>query len=242
MRARFWHERWQQNQIGFHQADINPHLQSFWPHLRLPAAAPVLVPLCGKSKDMLWLAAQGHTVLGVELSALAARDFFAENGLQAQLQVQPWQGFECWSAGRISILVGDFFQLQPALINALLAQRMSSQTMLSQTAAQPHIQAVYDRAALIALPPPMRAEYVAHLAQLLDTGVQTLLITLEYEQSITEGQGPPFAVLEPEVRALYGAHCQIESLHLLDVSEQPSGLRSKGVESLFERVYHLRVV
>jgi len=79
MDPQFWHERWQRNETGWHQREINAHLQDFWPQLQQPAGGRVLVPLCGKSRDLLWLRAQGHAVLGVEISPIAVREFFAEN-------------------------------------------------------------------------------------------------------------------------------------------------------------------
>ena len=84
MDREFWLERWQRSEIGFHQQEINAHLQDYWAHLDLPADSRVFVPLCGKSRDLLWLRARGHTVLGVELSSIAVRDFFAENALTPQ--------------------------------------------------------------------------------------------------------------------------------------------------------------
>src|SRR5690606_3494808 len=82
MHPDFWHQRWSDQQIGFHQSTPTPLLLEHWPALGLPAGAQVFVPLAGKSLDMAWLAAQGHRVLGVELSPLAVAQFFAEHGLQ----------------------------------------------------------------------------------------------------------------------------------------------------------------
>jgi len=112
MQAQFWHDRWEQNQIGFHQQDFNPHLQAFWDRLELPAGGTVFVPLCGKSRDLLWLRAQGFPVLGIELSPVAVRDFFAENRLEPQ--VTPQGKFERWEADGLVILQGDFFELTAA--------------------------------------------------------------------------------------------------------------------------------
>ena len=78
MQPEFWHDRWQRNQIGFHQEQVNPCLERLWPQLELPRGARVLVPLCGKSLDLSWLAASGFEVLGVELSQTAVEQFFSE--------------------------------------------------------------------------------------------------------------------------------------------------------------------
>ncbi len=85
MQHEFWHERWQQNQIGFHQQEVNPFLQGYWPSLKADPSDQVFVPLCGKSHDLLWLRAMGHHVVGVELSPLAVDSFFSENSLRANV-------------------------------------------------------------------------------------------------------------------------------------------------------------
>jgi len=81
MKKDFWLERWERAEIGFHQDEINPYLRRFWPELKVAHGGEVFVPLCGKSLDMVWLRQQGCYVLGVELSQIAVRDFFREQGM-----------------------------------------------------------------------------------------------------------------------------------------------------------------
>ena len=214
MRARFWHERWQQNQIGFHQDEINPYLQTYWPKLQIPEGSKVFVPLCGKSIDMLWLRAEGYEVLGVELSPIAVKDFFADNNLDPTISQQG--AFELWEVDGLKILLGDFFQL--------------TAKDLADCAA------IYDRASLIALPPEMREQYAAHIKQIAPAK-PTLLITLEYDQSITGG--PPFSVTPAEVQQYYASAYQLEQLAQIDISASQHGLIAKGVQVLYESIYLL---
>jgi thiopurine S-methyltransferase len=177
----FWQERWREGRIGFHEGQPNTLLERYGQ--RLGGTRRVLVPLCGKSEDLAWLAAQGHQVVGVELVESAVRAFFAEHGLTPrESQVGGLRRFE---AGAVTLVQGDFFACTAAELGAC--------------------DAFYDRAALIALPPELRARYVRHLRGLLQPGAPGLVITLEYAQERMEG--PPFSVLEAELRALYqGAH------------------------------------
>lgn len=214
MRARFWHERWQQNQIGFHQDEINPYLQTYWSQLKLAIGKGVFVPLCGKSSDMLWLRSQGYPVLGIELSPIAVRDFFAEHGLEPEVTQQG--AFELWEVDGLKILLGDFFQL--------------TTTDLAEC------EAIYDRASLIALPPDMREQYAGHLQQIA-TGKPNLLITLEYDQTITGG--PPFSVTPAEVQSYYAAQYHIELLARVDISHTQHGIVAKGAKELYEGIYLL---
>lgn len=179
MEHQFWKDRWELNQIGFHQEEINEYLSSHWQSLGIRDGAPVFVPLCGKSLDMLWLREQGHAVLGIELSELAIEQFFNENRLDYSRQ--PQGGFIRFDAPQLGILAGDFFKLTAADIAP--------------------IEAVYDRASLIALPPEMRQDYARHMASLLPEGAHILLISLEYEDGMLKG--PPFSVNESEVQQLF---------------------------------------
>jgi len=215
MHPDFWHERWQNKQIGFHQSEINLHLQEFWPVLDSADSSRVFVPLCGKSRDMLWLRAQGREVVGIELSPSAVQAFFDENGLPVKISSNG--SFSVFESDGIRIYCGDFFDLAPDDLAGVTA--------------------VYDRASLIALPPDMRAAYADHMHGLLSPGTKTLLIAFEYPQH--EMAGPPFNVHEQEVRALYGNHCRIELLHVADILDQEPRFREKGLTSLQEKIYAL---
>ncbi|MBD2836433.1 thiopurine S-methyltransferase [Pseudomonas sp. JM0905a] len=215
MDEQFWQSRWAENQIGFHQRDVNPYLERYWPQLALPRGCQVLVPLCGKTLDMVWLAGQGHRVLGVELAERAVQDFFAEHGLTPEVTQQGV--LRRYSAGAIEILQGDFF----AVTSADVAQ----------------CQALYDRAALIALPPPMRDDYVAHLQRILPARCDGLMVTLDYEQARLEG--PPFSVPEAEVRRHLEAGWEVEMLERNDVLEKNWKFASRGLDALHEPVFRL---
>lgn len=211
----FWITRWHKNEIGFHQQEFNPYLRKFWQELHLDTGCEVFVPLCGKSLDMIWLRNQGHAVLGVELSDVAARAFFEENGMKPERE--KLGKFECFEADGIRILCGDFFDL--------------SQEHLAKTGA------VYDRAALVALPKEMRESYAEHLAGILPAATPVLLITFDYPQH--EMDGPPFAVSKDEVKALYGAKFEIDLLSETDALAQTPRFQQRGLSRLGENVFKL---
>ncbi|SFW59455.1 MULTISPECIES: thiopurine S-methyltransferase [Pseudomonas] len=214
MEPEFWHKRWSSNQIGFHLPEVNPYLQHFWPQLGLERGSRVLVPLCGKSLDLLWLAHQGYSVLGVELSEKATIDFFLEHQLEPSVSEEGV--FKVFRAADIEIRCGDFF--------ALDREDVADCT------------ALYDRAALIALPAPMRERYAAHLQRILPNGVG-LLITLDYNQD--EMPGPPFSVGNDEVQRLLGDVWRLEVLQEQDVLGESWKFLQAGVTRLDERVYRI---
>lgn len=215
MEAEFWHQRWRDNQIGFHQDRPSPLLLKHWPSLGLAPGSRVFVPLAGKTLDMPWLASQGHRVLGVELSRIAVEDFFAEHGLRPEIAESRYGRH--YRAGSIELICGDAFALD-------------SQALADCTA-------VFDRAALIALPPPLRQRYMREIYPRLPAGCRGLLITLEYPQH--EKQGPPFSVTEPEVFDGYAQDWKIDVLERRDILAQQPGFVSEGVSRLETVVYRL---
>lgn len=216
MNPDFWHQRWREGRIGFHQDRPTPLLLKHWPTLGVAPGSRVFVPLAGKSLDMAWFAAQGLRVLGVELSRLAVEQFFAERGLQPETRESRYGTH--YRAGAIELIHGDAFGLDEAA--------------LAECAA------VFDRAALIALPPPLRQRYAHELYRRLPPRCQGLLITLEYPQH--EKDGPPFSVPEGEVRARYAGDWDVETLERRDILAQQPGFRDEGVTALETVVYRLR--
>ncbi|MGL4473708.1 MAG: thiopurine S-methyltransferase [Shewanella sp.] len=215
MDAAFWHERWHNRQIGFHQTEINPLLQRYWPRLALVGSAKVLVPLCGKSIDMLYLAELGHNVMGCELSEVAVTEFFTENQLdytqhtQAQHQVISCDQIQLWQ--------GDFFTLP--------------------TAVSHDCSAFYDRAAMIAMPETMRAAYAERLAMSVAANTQGLLITLDYPQAMLSG--PPFAVSDAWLNTHLSPYFDIELLESSDaLADNPKFIKNQ-VPWLTENAYLL---
>ncbi|MEP7184867.1 MAG: thiopurine S-methyltransferase [Rhodanobacter sp.] len=215
MEPAFWHQRWQERRIGFHQAQPTPLLLSHWSALQLAPGSRVFVPLAGKSLDLAWLAGQGYRVLGVELSPLAVAQFFAEHGLTPQ--VHESRHGRHYRAGDVELICGDAFTLDAEVLADCAA--------------------VYDRAALIALPPSLRRRYVHEIYVLLPAGCRGLLITLEYPQH--EKKGPPFSVLEAEVRELYEGDWEVRVLERSDILAQEPGFAADGISALETVVYEL---
>lgn len=216
MHQEFWQERWDRGEIGFHLRDVNPFLRRHWDSLGVAQGSRVLVPLCGKSLDLAWLAGQGLPVLGVELSEKAVEAFFAEHGLEPRIDEHG--PFKRYRSESIEILCGDFFALT------------------TQDVRDCH--ALYDRAALIALPDEMRRRYVAHLTEILPGDCAALLVTLDYPQE--QMDGPPFAVSDALVHELYDGRWDVELLEQVDALAGNWKFIERGLTSLAERCYRMR--
>lgn len=211
----FWQQRWQNNEIGFHKEDVNPYLTAHWSRLDLQQPGRVLVPCCGKSLDLLWLARLGHTAVGIEISPLAIETFLSENQLAAERSTVG--AFTLYSAPGLELYCGDLFKLDQDVIGT--------------------IDAVYDRAAMIAMPMTMRGDYCRQLRQLTGDSAPILLITMEYAQE--EMQGPPFSVNQDEVLSVYGDRYRITRCQSQDILEKESRFRDKGVTRMQEHVFTL---
>ena len=215
MEPAFWLERWREARIGFHQDAPTPLLLKHWPAAGAAPGSRVFVPLAGKSLDMAWFASQGYRVLGAELSPLAVGQFFETQGVEPSVH-EAADGVH-HVAGPIELVQGDVFTLD--------ADAIASCTV------------VYDRAALIALPPEMRARYVREVYDKLPVGCRGLLITLEYPQQ--EKTAPPFSVIEPEVRALFAPGWDVAVLDRRDILAQQPGFQADGVSALETVAYRL---
>ncbi len=212
----FWLDRWQTGRTGFHRDAPLPWLMKHWPELDLPYGSRVLVPLCGKSLDLLWLAGQGHEVVGVELSEIAIRQFLDEHELDARIEQHP--GGRHYHAGPFELICGDIFDQDADTLGACTS--------------------AYDRAALIALPPAMRERYAAHLDACLPAGCDMLLVTLDYDQQRMDG--PPFAVGKDLVQQLYGKAWATEELECRDILADNPGFIDKGLDWLTTSTWRLQ--
>lgn len=217
MQHTFWLERWELNQIGFHNSEVNQHLQQNLDLLQLPPNSKVFVPFCGKSLDLLWLRQRNHHVIGVELSAIAVQAFFAENGLS--YTVEKKGEFDVFETDGIQIYCGDFFKFPSDILC--------------------DVKAVYDRASLVALPSEMRIEYAEKMSQLLPVNSQILLISFNYAQH--EMQGPPFSVSDSEIIELFDKWCDRCFLYSEDISDKELHFRQRGITRIFEAVHILTV-
>lgn len=212
MKKEFWLERWQNSQIGFHQNDINPHLLNYWPKVREGEVNRVFVPLCGKSKDLVWLSMQGYEVVAVEFSQLAVEEFFQEQNIDCV--VSSIGKLKSYKSENITIYQGDFFDLSKEIIGP--------------------VSIVFDRASLIALPIELRVQYSAHLLELIDSA-DIFLISMEYDQN--KMQGPPFSVPEVEVLKHYSIKYKIKQLQAVDLLATTTQFNERNLESIDEKVY-----
>lgn len=209
----YWKQRWQDNRTGWHLSNVHPLLEQFFHRFNLQQGDRVFVPLCGKSLDMAWLAQQGMQLVGNELSGLAIQQFFDLQRLEPEQSEH--SGMACWQAGPFTLYEGDFFDLDPGHVDG--------------------VKLIYDRAALISLPKDSkrgRKAYVKKMRSLFSHEVQTLLVTLEYDQELM--QGPPFSVGYEEVIWHFAYDHVIEFLCEIDILEQESRFRERGLDKLTE--------
>ncbi len=202
MEHSFWHDRWVSGRIGFHGRETNPLLVTHFPDLSVPENGRVFVPLCGKTLDIAWLLSKGHRVAGAELSELAIEQLFEELGVEPS--ISDLGKLKRYSAESIDIFVGDIFDLTASMLGV--------------------VDAVFDRAAFVALPEDMRAAYASHIADITGTAPQ-LLITFEYDPTLIDG--PPFSITDEEVKRRYGDRYELSSLALVDVAGGMKGVTAK---------------
>lgn len=199
MEPDFWRARWETKQIGFHEGKPNAYLVKHLPRLDLAPGARIFLPLCGKTRDIAYLLAQGFTVAGAELSRIAVEELFAE--LEVVPEITEAGDLLRFRAPGLDIFQGDIFALETGTLGP--------------------VNAVYDRAALIALPPDMRPRYAGHVTALAGPAPQ-LVVTIVYDQSLVGG--PPFSVPSTEVHALHGGAYVVTQI---DAVTRPDALKGQ---------------
>jgi thiopurine S-methyltransferase len=209
MEQGFWQERWEQGQIGFHQEHANPLLERFWANVGVQGGR-VLVPLCGKSLDLKWLADRGHEVVGVEFVSAAVEAYFVERGIEPLRE--EIAGFPLLRGAGVSLLVGDFFRVHTGVTG--------------------WCDAIYDRAAWVAIAEQDRARYVAQLRSLLRPGGRVLLVNFVHDL----GSGPPHSIEETELRARWQGF-SLELLFEHDILDDEPRFRQRGATRFVEQAW-----
>ncbi len=212
MDADFWHNKWTRGEVGFHEGAPNALLMAHVSRLNLTKGQRIFLPLCGKTVDIFWLLDAGYRVVGAELSKLAVDELFTTLNVEPEISQQG--DLLHYSASGIDVFVGDIF-------------------LLTQKQLGP-VDAIYDRAAMVALPKIMRARYAAHLIEITQSA-QQLLIAFDYDQ--TQLNGPPFAVIESELKSLYAEAYQLKAQEKRSVDG-----KLKGTVEALEIAWHLTAI
>ena len=207
MNADFWHNLWNKNEIGFHNNNVNELFLKNFSQLELKENSRVFIPLCGKTVDIKWLLDNGYRVVGIELNENAVKELF--DYLKLEARVKKIGSLTLYTAKNIDIFVGDFFELTKSILEK--------------------VDAIYDRGAIVALPSEMRKRYTSRLSILTDTAPQ-LIITYEYNQNLMDG--PPFSVIESDLKNYYEDNYDIKLLEKI----RPNGFIKLD---MFETVFLL---
>ena len=214
MNIDYWIKRWGEGETGFHREVVNEHLLTFGKDAFGTEGCRILVPMCGKSLDMLWLEEQGHEVVGIEVAEQAVRAFFEENG--RAFSERRHETCRIFESGAVTLILGDIFAL-PRKLPA-------------------PVQGIYDRAAYHALESPARRRrYAEILKRLLAPSGRILLLTLDYDPD--EMEGPPYAVPESEIETVFGTDRPLKRLLRQDIIDQEPKLRARGCTACAEHVH-----
>ena len=213
MQEQFWKEAWIEGRTGFHKNAAHELLVK---HLGIFKSEQILVPLCGKSLDMIYLRNQGLKVTGVELSPLALDQFAQENELNFELKQINQQMVR--SSPGLDLVQGNFFEYRPAQ----------------------KFKAIYDRASTIALPSELRARYFKHLQALLSKdGVILMILLTASDHQIPLDFGPPFFVPLAEVKAAFMDGYELQELSARATDNIPERYQQMGVKEIYETAYQI---
>lgn len=216
MEISYWQSRWIKGNTGWHMDEVFPPLKNYWHHLQLAHGATILVPLCGKTLDIEWFVGQAYYVIGIDVSEKAIEAL--KHNHSEPFCTSSTGGLTRYKSDSLELWCGDFFKLQKNWL--------------------PPIDAIYDKAALIALPPETRRQYAKAIKRLCQPHTRQFLSCFEYNQD--EMNGPPFAVFEDELQTHYSDRFHINLLYSHSLMDELTGFHRRGLHSyLTEKIYHL---
>lgn len=210
MDADFWTERWNQSNTPWHQSEPEALLTKYFPKEKTKSA---LIPLCGKSLDVLWISKNSEKVIGVELSPIACQAFFEEQNFS--YKTESYKDFKIFNSLNIELWCGDFFKLP--------------------TETYQSVDFIYDRAAIIALPPNLRQLYANKLIEIAQASTSSdfqILMIGRVDEGLQDG--PPFQVADAEIHKLFSEKLNLE---ILEKISRPS--RADPKLQLVETVYRI---
>ena len=204
-----WAQRWEDGNTGWHGSQVNENLQKHANHVvQSNQHSTIAVPLCGKSLDMLWLRDQGATVVGIELVCKPIQDFFAQNNLQ------PEQHDNIYSSNNLHLIESDILLVDQATLSKIGISNLD---------------AIYDRAALVAMPPELKSQYAEHCLSLLKP--KGIILLIGYNSNLQAHQGPPFPIKEGSVEQWYQKASAIQVLeHSIEEFDSDSPMAQRGMQ------------
>lgn len=214
MTENIWEKAWEENNTRWQQGQYNKHLVTYFHQLPIAKSLEVFVPLCGKSKDLLWLLKNGCKVTGVELCEKPIVEFFSESNLD--YKIDRTRGYDIYTGENIKIIKADLFYLDTKFYSSF--------------------DFIYDRASLVAIEPAERSSYSNLLTKVLKPGGSILLITFSSDKPL---QGPPYSVSETEVKSLFRKDFEINKLGHEKVDSSLVGEETNSIE-VFRTSYHLK--
>jgi len=213
----FWQNRWEKGEINFHLNSIHPDLKLYLSKLSLAPDSTIFVPLCGKTLDIGYLLSNGYRVIAAEMVEIAVKQLFEE--LQLTPNVSAWKEGLCYQSGALTVYVGNFFDLS-----------------VEDCAG---VDAIYDRAALVAMPHKRQSEYCRHLG-LITQHAKCLLSTLTFDQNTVEG--PPFSISMEQLHRYYADRYTIECLKETETIDEEPTFQAKGLKSVIRRAFLLKSI
>lgn len=173
-----WLQAWREGCIGFHQSAYNKDMKEHYENLNLEDKT-VLIPLAGKSLDIQYFIEKGANVIACELSEIAVEAFFKEANLAYEKEIQG--NFEIYKSGPLKFFLGDFFELSKHQVE--------------------HVDYLYDRACVVALPKDLRTKYFKKIHELITPKTDIFILTFSHDGPVDFGA--PFYVPEEEIKAAY---------------------------------------
>lgn len=211
----FWNNCWVKPTQPFHLTKPHHFLTKYF-NQYFADEERVLLPLCGKTQDLNFLARNGIKAVGVEFNPHAVESFFEDSQLTPK--ITSFDSKTRYQTTNIEIWLSDFFKIKQDDIG--------------------HFQSIFDRAALVALPIEMRRDYAKHLLSFLAPHGRLLLVTMDYD--VEQMSGPPFYIDKTEIEELF-PRTHIKQLARTSIIQSHPRWRELELSRLDEVLYEIQL-
>lgn len=217
MEHKFWHKKWEKNEIGFHLDSYNPILTKHWIDFKsnFSKLGSVLIPLCGKSKDILFFSDMGLKVTGVELSEDAIIAFFKENNLAYNVSIVNNSKLYSCLEKDIQIFNCDILTLSHKDLGK--------------------VEMIYDRASIVALPQKIRTDYVKWIHEIKNNETKVFMNVFEFDAP----NGPPFSITLSDIKNYFSDSFTVTLIESIDIEAHKIQIHKNDISWLKSQIYFL---
>jgi len=189
----YWENRWATGQSQWHKNEVNPLFLKWFDECKgrrargtMETDMRFLFPLCGKSRDLIWVYRKGYYVTGIEAVASVVDALYTEANIPYtkyyEKEIDGWIYESSGDNAKLKVFCCDVFKMSMRLLRY-------------------PVDRVYDIKSYVAIEREDREKYIRIILSMVTSKFRYLLIAVQYDP--TRFAGPPRHVDRAELTNLF---------------------------------------